>query len=317
MASNWVDFKAVKAGVSMTAVLDRYQVNWLREKGDELRGRCPIHQGEGQDTFHVSVSKNAFHCFSCKARGNVLDLVAAMEECSVRDAAVKLADWFSLSTSEVRSENGRANRTAQPENRGLALVENKALTFELKNVDPHHAYLQARGITPETAKLFGVGFFSGRGSMSGRVVIPIHNEKGELVAYAGRVIDGSEPKYKLPAGFHKSHELFNLHRAIGDSNAERRVVIVEGFFDCLKVHQAGFPALALMGCSLSQVQEDLIVRHFKTACVLLDGDEAGQQAAGGILTRLGRRMWVWAPVLPKGKQPDMLSSEELAGLLEK
>ena len=55
--------------------------------------------------------------------------------------------------------------------------------------------------------------------MSGRVVIPIHNERGELVAYAGRSIDGSEPKYKLPAGFHKSLELFNLHRAIGETDA--------------------------------------------------------------------------------------------------
>ena len=77
---NWVDFKAVKAAVSMEEVLNHYQVNWLRKSGDELRGRCPIHQGEGTDTFHVNVLKNAFQCFagSCKKRGNVLDLVAAM-----------------------------------------------------------------------------------------------------------------------------------------------------------------------------------------------------------------------------------------------
>ena len=96
MESNWVDFKAVKAAVSMEMVLDRYKVNWLRKKDDELRGRCPIHQGEGSEAFHVSITKNAFHCFSCKARGNVLDFVAAMEKCNIRDAGLKLKEWVAI-----------------------------------------------------------------------------------------------------------------------------------------------------------------------------------------------------------------------------
>src|ERR1700739_109249 len=94
MQDNWVDFKAIKAAVTMEVILGRYGVNWLRKKDDDLRGRCPIHQGEGQSAFHVSLSKNAFHCFSCKARGNVLDFVAAMEKCSVRDAVLKLKEWL-------------------------------------------------------------------------------------------------------------------------------------------------------------------------------------------------------------------------------
>src|ERR1700687_210027 len=78
-------------------ILGRYGVNWLRKKDDELRGRCPIHQGEGQSTFHVNLGKNVFHCFSCKARGNVLDFVAAMEKCAVRDAGSKISEWFAVS----------------------------------------------------------------------------------------------------------------------------------------------------------------------------------------------------------------------------
>src|ERR1700686_3143783 len=97
MQDNWVDFKAIKAAISMEKILRHYGVNWLRKKDDELRGRCPIHQGEGQSTFHASLGKNVFHCFSCKARGNVLDFVAAMEKCSVRDAGLKLQKWFSIS----------------------------------------------------------------------------------------------------------------------------------------------------------------------------------------------------------------------------
>src|SRR6266513_2997980 len=96
MQDNWVDFKAVKEAVTMKMLLDRYKVNWLRKSGKELRGRCPIHKGDGQDAFNVNLTKNAFTCFSCQARGNVLDFVAAMEKCNVRDAALKLQDWYSL-----------------------------------------------------------------------------------------------------------------------------------------------------------------------------------------------------------------------------
>jgi DNA primase len=146
--------------------------------------------------------------------------------------------------------------------------------------------------------------------MSGRMVIPIHNEMGELVAYAGRAIDGSEPRYKLPAGFKKSLELFNLHRAVA-GNEERSVVIVEGFFDCMKVHQAGFPAIALMGSSLSQKQEDLLAKHFRMAWLLLDGDDAGQGAADDCLARLAQRTFVRLVRLEDGRQPDSLSADEI------
>src|ERR1051325_9302875 len=96
--------------------------------------------------------------------------------------------------------------------------------------------------------------------MFGRVVIPIHNQAGELVAYAGRAVDNSEPRYKLPAGFRKSMELYNLHRAF--ATGERGLIVVEGFFDAMKVHQAGYPfVVALMGCQVSEEQERLLVAN--------------------------------------------------------
>src|ERR1700689_1297193 len=67
MQNTYVDFRAVKEVVSIRMALDHYGVNWLRKNGEELRGRCPIHKGEGTDTFHASLAKNAFNCFSCKA----------------------------------------------------------------------------------------------------------------------------------------------------------------------------------------------------------------------------------------------------------
>jgi DNA primase len=313
MQENWVDFKAIKAAVTMQALLDRYQINWLRKSGEELRGRCPIHQGDGANAFHANLDKHAFNCFSCKARGNVLDFVAAMEKCSVRDAALKLQDWYSV-PGPVAGDTEKV----EPAKRGVGESEtNKPLSFQLKGIDHAHPYLAERGITEETAGSFGVGYFGGKGSMHGRIVIPIHNERGELVAYAGRAIDGTEPRYKLPLGFHKSLELFNLHRAVGESNLDRRVVVVEGFFDCLQVTRAGVPCVALMGSSMSEAQEELLANHFESAWLMLDGDEAGRNGTGECLTRLGRRMWVRSARVPDGKQPDQLSGEELKGLLEK
>ena len=316
MENNWVDFKAVKAAVSMRMALHHYQVN--RKKGDELRGRCPIHKGEGQNTFHVSLAKNAFQCFSCQARGNVLDFVAAMEQCSVRDAGLKFQEWFGIEKPESAQPTAKKpveDKPAEAARVGESALVNKPLSFQLKGIDPAHPYLAERGISKETAETFGVGFFSGKGSMSGRIVIPIHNDRGELVAYAGRSIDGSEPRYKLPAGFHKSAELYNLHRVLEQSSAQGPVVVVEGFFDCMKVSVAGFPCVALMGSSLSDVQEALVAAKFERVIVMLDADEPGQQAAAECLTRLSRLMWVRAALLPEGKQPDQLSSEELQEVL--
>jgi DNA primase len=282
----------------MQMTLNRYGVNWLRKSGEELRGRCPIHQGEGTDTFHVSLSKNAFHCFSCKARGNVLDFVAAMERCSVRDAALKLAEWFSIQPQDGDVKVEKPKVVGESET-------NRPLTFQLKGVDHEHEYLKARGITKETAETFGVGFFPGKGSMSRRVVIPIHSERGELIAYAGRAIDGSEPKYKFPAGFHKSQVLFNLHRVTA-----QEVIIVEGFFDCMKVWQALHPfVLALMGSSLSEQQENLLLKQFKKVTLMLDGDKAGREAAEEIAERLMHKLYVRIVDLLDGAQPDQFDQE--------
>jgi CHC2-type zinc finger protein/uncharacterized protein DUF1653 len=106
MRTEWVDFKKVKEGVDIQMVLDHYGVKGLAKSGQELRGPCPVHKGSQRSkNFTVNVSKNAFKCFSsdCGARGNVLDFVAAMERCSVRDAALKLQEWFEIGDTSASS----------------------------------------------------------------------------------------------------------------------------------------------------------------------------------------------------------------------
>jgi DNA primase len=279
-----VDFKEIKRAVSIEAVLGHYNVKLRRVNQQSMRGACPLpmHSSEtSKESFIIQTNKNIWTCqsSSCvsarqgKKGGNILDFVALMEHCSIRDAAVKLRDWFMI-TSGNSEATKRSESTPAPSPQTDDEAANKPLTFALKGIDHAHAYLHRRGVKEISAQHFDIGFFPGKGSMSGRVVIPIHNERGELVAYAGRAIDQTEPKYKLPVGFKKSAVLFNLHRVASD-----QVIIVEGFFDCVKVHQAGLPAVVgLMGSSLSDTQETLL-QKFKQVILFLDGDDAGREAA--------------------------------------
>jgi DNA primase len=306
----WVDFAAVKRVVSLETVLRHYQVQGLRRRRNRLQGRCPIHRGEREDSFRVDLDKNVFHCFSCQAEGNVLDFVAAMEQCSIRDAALRLQRWFSVGVPDRWwAPTGNAQLVRKKE--GF----NPPLRFALTNVDHAHRYLAERGIDRATAVEFGVGFYARPGLMSGRIVIPIHNGRGEIVAYAGRASDGGVPKYKLPTGFHKSFELFNLHRVLAAGH--KTVIVVEGYFDCMRVHQAGFPGVvALMGASLSAPQESTLLERFDRVILLLDGDETGREGSRTIAARLSGRCSLATVELPDGTQPDQLSTTAIQKLLE-
>ena len=111
----WVDFNLIKAAVTMEMLVVQYGMTGLVRSGDEVRGVCPIHQGKSQREFSINLVKNTFCCFApkCKARGNVLDFVAKMEECSVRDAALKLNDWFQITKPEIE-ESGATQTAEQP-----------------------------------------------------------------------------------------------------------------------------------------------------------------------------------------------------------
>jgi DNA primase len=338
---DWVSFDEIKRTVTLAMVIERY--GWhLRKGGVEiLRGKCPLpsHSSqESKESFIATLNKGTGGAWSCHSNscaaarggrrgGNVLDLVAAVENCSVRDAAIKLQTWFlvpaagqsrDLAGKELLVETSAGKEPAAElvsiKNNATGESEiNRPLPFALQHIDHAHPYLKERGITEEFARKFGVGVFPGKGGMHGRCVFPIHNAKRELVAYAGRSIDGAEPRYKFPAGFHKSQELFNLHRVAGDLS----VVLVEGFFDCMKVSQAGYPCVALMGSTMSPTQEKLLAETFSAIVVMLDGDDAGKTATQIISDRLQQVVFKVETVeLPDGVQPDQLSDVELRSALD-
>ena len=315
MTKDWIDFRQVKE-ISIERVVAHYGVS-LRHVGSELRGKCPlpVHAShKSRDSFSVNPARNVWSCQSAscmaardgRAGGNVLDFVAIMEHCSLREAAIRIRDTF----------GGPAAIPPRPPASAVAVARepNRPLGFVLRDIDCCHPYLDARSILPYTARTFDVGFYSGNGFLNGRVVIPVHNESNELIAYAGRAIDGSEPKYRFPPGFRKSQVLFNLNRARrAEQNA---VVVVEGFFDTMKIHQAGHRnVVALMGSTMSDQQAALLATHFSRVVLMLDGDAAGRHGAGAIAGRLRDRMDVVVINLGEGMQPDQLASREITQLV--
>ena len=302
---NRVDFATLKQSVALAPLLQDYGVKLRRSGRDQYRGLCPIHHGQGREAFHANLTRNLFHCFSCGAGGTVLDFVAAMERCTLREAALIL---------QHRTDRLPIQRTT------LQLVTRKSkvplpLGFALRTIDPTHPFLAARGIEIATAQEFGIGFYGGSGIFSGQLVIPIHNQRGELVAYCGRALDCAQPRYRFPCGFSKSEILFNFHRAA--AWGRQTVVLVEGFFDCLKLHQAGVcSVVALMGAALYPSQQRLLLERFRRVILMLDGDDAGRRATTAIAARLQPHASVRVIHLPDAVQPDQLSTQAIRHFLQ-
>jgi DNA primase len=304
---NGLDFQSIKSRVTLESLLRHYHVELQRSGKDQYRGCCPIHGGDGQDAFHVNLERNIFHCFACGAGGTVLDFVAAMEGCTLFEAARRLQAMTRLSVPLRVTPNQKP------------VTERKRFTaplkFKLTGIDYAHPYLAERGIAEKTAIEFGVGLYSGPGLMHGRLVIPIHNASSELIAYCGRSVDHAEPRYRIPPGFPKSEILFNLHRVAETDSA---VVVVEGFFDCMKAHQAGIRSVvALMGSALYEPQRQALLKRFRSVTLLLDGDSTGRKASTVIAHRLQPHCFVQEIRLPDGLQPDQMTAEDIREALQR
>src|SRR5450759_312120 len=328
--SSFVDFKAVKAAITMERVLEHYGLlDRFKKSGDSLNGPCPIHGGSNPTQFRVSISKNIWNCFSeCKHGGNVLDFIARMDDVSIHAAALKAIEWFKLDPEAMSANGGEENPSEAPKSdttptpapkKPATVVEkgapNAPLKFRMDKLERSHPYLAERGLTLETIVDFGVGYCA-KGMMAERIAIPIQNPEGAVVAYAGRFpgepAEGT-PKYKLPQGFRKSLELFNIDRA---SKEPGPLVIVEGFFGCMKLHQFGCrKVVALMGSTMSAAQEELIRRHTdrnSRVIIMLDEDEAGQAGREDIAVRLAKFVFVKVHAFDQeGHQPENLSADEV------
>jgi hypothetical protein len=330
MSESRPNFRLIKERVSMLDVLSRYKVELRARNETKREGKCPLPQHgnrDGKASFHVDL-KNGVWVWAChetacgearggkKKGGDLIEFVGFMEKCNLRQSGEFLESWYGPFGDAPVSATppGPLGRSA-----GAPKV-NPPLGFSLQGVDFRHEYLVRRGFDEEECEYLGVGLFSGKGSMSGRIVFPIHNAAGELVAYAGRLTDDAliseaTPRWKFPVGFKRGSDLYNLNRVTEDDWTE--VIVLESFWGVLACVRAGiFNSVALMSNFVtdSQVRQ---LAGFRRVTVLLDGDAPGREGARDLVEKLTAAgvEEIELKMLRDGRQPDDLPPDTLRACL--
>ena len=315
----------------------------LKRNGTRYWGLCPFHH-EKTPSFSVTPGLNLYYCFGCKAGGNVLQFIMEMEHLSYPEAVEYLADRLHMPVPEMTEDPNEALRRSQRErllgaNRAAAQWYHEQLWTP--EGEPVLAYLHGRGLSDSIIRRFGLGASLNRRDaltarlrsegftteelvsaglaierdgqpvrdfFRNRAMFPIIDQFGHVLAFGGRSLDGSQPKY-LNTG---DTPVFNKRKGVYAANLlkkERqlqRVLLVEGYMDVVAVAQAGVAgAAATLGTSLTPEQAQLLGRFAPEVHVCYDGDEPGQHA---IEKALGIFAEAQVPVkvicLPDGLDPD-------------
>lgn len=300
----------------------------LKRKGNSYSACCPFHN-EKTPSFHVSREKQMYHCFGCGVGGNVFTFLMEYEHYSFPEAVKYLADRAGIELPEKElsgEEKRKESRKVQLRevNKSAAAYYHYLLT-KTERGKKGLEYFGNRGLSDETIQRFGLGyaditpnglyqylkqknyaddlmrdaglieFDERRGAHDrfwNRVMVPILDINGKVVAFGGRVLGDAKPKYlntKETEIFDKSHMLFALHLA--RRSRRRGMILCEGYMDVIAMHQAGFDnATASLGTAFTIGQANLIKRYTKEVYLAYDSDEAGVNAAMkaiGILRSIG------------------------------
>jgi DNA primase len=189
MTKRLIDLARVKSEASLEQILRHYGVK-IAGRGKQRMALCPFHQ-DSKPSCSVNLGRNVFHCFGCDAQGSVLDFVARIENISILAAAARVKNICALSHNRPQTSRATTEMNRKSGDPGLPL---RPLPFRLK-LDPSHPYLVGRGIDPELAAIFGLGYCRCGGTpLQGWICIPIHDEQGSLVAYAGRQASDEGPE---------------------------------------------------------------------------------------------------------------------------
>jgi DNA primase len=314
----------------------------LKRTGADYRGPCPFHGGTNRN-FAVIPKKGRYYCFVCHESGDVFSWFMKRTGLSYPDAVREAARRVGITIPE------RADRAGPDPHEALYTAVSAAHDWftrqllELPDARIAREYLERRDVPLDTAALLGLGFapqgktfldamaklgiapnalleagLAARrddGQISarfrGRLLFPIHDLRGRVVGFGGRLLVEGEPKYlNSPETeiFHKGKQLYNLHQAKGPIRKEESVILVEGYFDVLRLVLAGVEhVVAPLGTALTPDQAALLKRYAPAATLLYDSDRAGLQAtfrAGDELLRHSVRVRV--ATLPPGEDPDTL-----------
>ena len=311
----------------------------LKRQGANYFGLCPFHN-EKSPSFSVSPDKQIYHCFGCGAGGGVINFVMRAEGLEFRDAVQFLADRCGMKVPQDKADP----RAARRRERLLALMKDAARfyydTLWMPEYTPMQRYFAGRGLTRKTMNRFGLGYApdsfhatmdamqkkgytkeelvdaglavrSEKGAVydkfRGRVMFPIIDVRGQVIAFGGRVMDDSKPKYLNSPDtriFHKGRNLFALNLA--KKTHKDYFILAEGYMDVIALHQAGFDsAVASLGTALTDEQARLIARYTKKIIISYDADGAGQAAAQRAIDILKKAdLQVNVLRIPGAKDPD-------------
>jgi DNA primase len=329
----------------------------LKKSGNSLKGLCPFHN-EKTPSFYVHPNRGFYHCFGCKASGDVFSFLMHIEGKTFPEVARDLAEQTGVQLPVYDPQREAEFQRQKQQIERLSAVMEKASEFYCTQLRDHpdrsiarQEFLR-RGITEESARRFRFGYAphgwdsltkflehagaspqdaeavglivprrSGRGHYDRfrhRLMFPITDVHGRVVAFSGRALDPApsmEPPKEAPAKYlnspenalyHKGKILYGLHEGRVEIRREDAVVLCEGNFDLVALHQAGFQnALAPMGTAFTDAHARLIKRFAQKVTLLFDGDSAGRKAvreAYGVLAKVSLAAHV--VTLPQGADPD-------------
>ena len=329
----------------------------LTRKGREYLGLCPFHK-EKTPSFTVNEEKGFYHCFGCQAHGSVFDFVMETEGLNFPEAVEKLAAETGM---EVPRETPEARENQKQRQNLFDVTEMATQMFEkaLRMPEGKEAqdYLFQRGLSKETIRRFRLGFApTGRHHLRtalarenvdqklaiaagllvepdngdpydrfrNRVIFPICDRRGRVVAFGGRILEEGQPKYlnspETPI-FHKGQTLYGMHLAGPAARKAETMLVTEGYMDVIVLAQAGFEhTVAPLGTALTQDQIQLLWKVAREPVLCFDGDNAGQRAAAKAakraLSHLRPGLGLRFAVLPTGEDPDTLVSRQGRGAMQ-
>ncbi len=329
----------VRERVSIVEVVSGYVP--LTKRGQNHVGLCPFHS-EKTPSFTVNEDKKLFHCFGCQASGNVVTFLMRHEGMEFPEAIRTLARRYNITiveekragkgawelvtgvnsaaadffTGELKAPGGVKARSYL-EKRGFSLTGEIAESFRLGYApdrwDALTGYLKAKGFDLAFAEKAGLVLKKQRGGyydrFRGRIVFPITDARGNVVAFGGRTIVGAEPKYlnspESPV-FKKADTLFGMYQAKQNITKQGSALVVEGYFDLMAMHRDGFTnAVATMGTALTEGHIARLRGYAGCVYTLFDSDEAGKKAAlRGLRLFLNEDVPSRVVLLPQGTDPD-------------
>ncbi len=345
LSPQWLD--ELRSRITLSSIIGR--TVRLQKAGREYKACCPFHN-EKTPSFTINDEKGFYHCFGCGAHGDAIRWMTDNRGLPFIDAVKELAAeaGMDVPAADPRSQQKAKERATLHD--AMAAAQDYFVD-QLNGIEGARArdYLKGRGFQPEVVKAFGFGFapdnfgriakalsdFDARmlieagllisvenkepyDRFRGRVMIPIRDVRGRVIAFGGRILGDGEPKYlnspETPL-FDKGRTLYNLDRALPASRQSGRMLVVEGYMDAIALAAVGVgDAVAPLGTALTEQQIEILWRSVERPILCFDGDAAGQKAA---MRAAMRALPLLRPghsldfvTLPPGKDPDDIVRDE-------